>query len=319
MPFFERLTLPVVAAPMFLVTGPELVLASCRAGIIGAYPTLNCRSPEALERCLEGLTSALAKEPSAAPWAANLVVHSSNPRLPADLELVVRYRAPLVVTALGSPRSVVDAVHGYGGLVFADVASPLHARKAAAAGVDGLVLVCAGAGGHQGPLAMPAFVGEVRQFWEGPLVVAGTIANGAALRSAQLLGADLVYVGTPFIAAEESLASEEYKRMVTSSTAADIVLSAEFTGAPANYLRASLARLGHDPQQPASEKEMNASEALDAARPWKDLWSAGQAVGQVRHLEPVAAKVARLRDEYRAAVRAEHEDPWFRRYSEEAE
>lgn len=315
MPWFERLRLPVVSAPMFLVTGPALVLAACRAGIIGAVPTLNCRTADDLDRWFAEITKGLEETPKAAPWAANLMVHSTNQRLAADLELVVRYRAPLVITALGSPAQVVEAVHGYGGLVFADVATPVHARKAAAAGVDGLVLVCSGAGGHQGPLAMPAFVGEVRQFWNGPLMVAGTIANGAALRSAQVLGADLIYIGTPFIAAEESLASAEYKKMVSEASAADIVLSDSFTGAPANYLRPSIVQAGFDPANLGSKTQMNAKEAQNEARAWKHIWSAGQAVGQVRQIEPLARKVDRLEAEYRAAIAAERADPWFARYS----
>ena len=309
----ERLRVPVVCAPMFLVSGVELVVAACRAGIVGALPTLNARTPELLDQWCREIRARLDAQPSA-PWAINVVVHASNKRLEADLEVALRYRPDCVITALGSPKAVVDAAHAVGSLVFADVATPSHARKAMDAGVDGLVLVTAGAGGHQGPLAMPAFVGEVRQFWKGPLMVAGTIANGAALRSALTLGADLVYVGTPFIATPESLAADAYKEMVTASSAKDIMLSNAFTGAHANYLRPSIVAAGLDPDTLVPRGSIDASAVQNEVKAWKTIWAAGQAVGQVGAIEPVEVKVARFEREFREAIAWERKDPWSRKY-----
>lgn len=309
----ERLRLPVVCAPMFLVTGVDLVVAACRAGIVGALPTLNARTPEQLEAWCREIRAQLDAGP-AAPWAVNVVVHSSNVRLEQDLEIALRYRPDCVITALGSPRAVVESAHRAGSLVFADVATPTHARKAIEAGVDGLVLVTTGAGGHQGPLAMPAFVGEVRQFWTGPLMVAGTIANGAALRSALTLGADLVYIGTPFIATPESLASQPYKDLVATSSARDIILSNAFTGAHANYLRPSIVAAGLDPDALKPKGSIDAIAAQQEVKAWKTIWAAGQAVGQVTAVEPVAVKVARLEAEFRAAIAGERKDPWSRKF-----
>lgn len=210
----RNLRIPAIAAPMFLVSGPDMVIAASRAGMIGSFPTPNARTPEILDQWLGTITDALGADPQAAAWAANLVVHPSNDRLPADLDLVVRYEAPLVITALGSPSRVVDRVHGYGGLVFADVNSVGFARKAAMAGVDGLVLVASGAGGHTGQTAGFAFVEEVRRFWDGPIVLGGAISTGHAIRAAEILGADLAYLGTALIACRESMAADAYKQMV---------------------------------------------------------------------------------------------------------
>lgn len=286
---------------MFLVTGPDMVIAACRAGMIGAFPTPNARTGADLDQWLDRISGALADDSDAAAWAANLVVHPSNDRLAADLAAVIRHKAPLVITALGSPSRVVDAVHDYGGLVFADVNSVGFARKAAAAGVDGLVLVAAGAGGHTGMTAGFAFVEEVRQFWDGPIVLGGAISTGEAIRAAEVLGADLAYVGTALIAAQESLADDAYKQMIVAAGAEDIVPSKGITGVTANWLRASLVAAGYDPAAMPEDKKPNFENAQDDAKAWKNVWSAGQGVGAVRNIEPVAEVVRRLKREYDAA------------------
>jgi len=313
----EKLTLPVVAAPMFLVSGTALVEAACRAGVIGALPAANARSSAILDDELGLLTDALCRAPEAriAPWAVNLVVHRSNPRLQSDLAVCVRHRAPIVITALGGPREIVDEVHRYGGLVFADVNTPEYAAKAAASGVDGLVLVCAGAGGHTGQIAAPAFVASVREFFDGLIVVAGAISSGAAVRAMQLLGADLVHMGTRFIATDESMAVPEYKQMVVDSSSRDIICTNAITGAWANKLRPSLVRAGLDPDHlPPRRGGFDLSRGEEDVKAWKDLWSAGQGVGQVKAIEPVRAVVARLESEYRQTLDRELTDPWMARH-----
>jgi nitronate monooxygenase len=297
----RNLALPAIAAPMFLVSGPELVIAACRAGLIGSFPAPNARTSADLEDWISRVESALAQTPSAAPWAINLVVHPSNDRFPADLECVVRHKVPLVITALGSPARAVDAVHGYGGLVFADVNSVGFARKAADVGVDGLVLVAAGAGGHTGATAGFAFVEEVRRFWDGPVVLGGAISTGQAVRAAEVLGADLAYLGTSLIACEESLAAPGYKAMVVAASAEDIVPSKGITGVTANWLRQSLIAAGYDPANMPENKRVNFESAQDDAKAWKNVWSAGQGVGAVQAVEPLAQIVERLKSEYAAA------------------
>lgn len=297
-----NLALPAIAAPMFLVSGPEMVIAACRSGIIGAFPAPNARTSSDLEDWANRIESALDVDPNAAPWALNLVVHPSNERLPEDLACAVRHKVPLVITALGSPTRVIDAVHGYGGLVFADVNSVGFARKAAAAGVDGLVLVAAGAGGHTGATAGFAFVEEVRQFWDGPIVLGGAISTGQAIRAAEVLGADLAYLGTSLIACEESLAAPAYKDMVVTAGAEDIVPSKGITGVTANWLRQSLLAAGYNPARMPEDKQPNFENAQDDTKAWKNVWSAGQGVGAVRKVEPLADIVVRLRQEYDAAV-----------------
>lgn len=297
----RNLSLPAIGAPMFLISGPEMVIAQAKAGMIGSFPAPNARTPEILDNWMRQISEALANDPDAATWAANLVVHPSNDRLPADLDCVLRHRPPLVITALGSPARVVDAVHGYGGLVFADVNSVGFARKAAAAGVDGLVLVASGAGGHTGQTAGFAFVEEVRQFWSGPVVLGGAISTGQAVRAAEILGADLAYVGTALIACAESMAEQGYKEMVVASGSEDIVPSKGITGVTANWLRPSLVSAGYDPANMPEDKKPNFENAQDDAKAWKNVWSAGQGVGAVRTIEPVAQIVARLKSEYDAA------------------
>ena len=299
----RNLALPAIGAPMFLISGPEMVIAQAKAGMIGSFPTPNARTPEILDEWMQQISEALEGDADAATWAANLVVHPSNDRLPADLECVLRYRPPLVITALGSPSRIVDAVHGYGGLVFADVNSVGFARKAATTGVDGLVLVASGAGGHTGATAGFAFVDEVRQFWDGPIVLGGAISTGHAIRAAEILGADLAYVGTALIACAESMAEQGYKDMVVAAGAEDIVPSKGITGVTANWLRPSLITAGYDPAHMPEDKKPNFENAQDDAKAWKNVWSAGQGVGAVTAVEPMARIVARLKSEYDAACK----------------
>jgi nitronate monooxygenase len=300
--------LPLIAAPMFLVSGPDIVLAACAAGICGAFPAPNARSIEALEQWLLRVTSGRAALAAGVapvgPWALNLVTHSTYDRLGAELDLVDRFQPPLVITALGSPAPVVARVHAYGGLVIADVNSVALARKAAAAGVDGLALVCAGAGGHTGRISAFAFVPAVRRFFDGIVIVGGAIGTGGAIRAAELLGADLVYAGTPFIAASESLASDAYRDMVVRASLEDLVLSRALTGADAYYLRESIVAAGLDPDSLVGKDKVNWTNSQGQIKAWKDVWSAGQGVESVRAIEPVAAIVRRLEAEYAEAVRA---------------
>jgi len=293
----SRLRLPVFQAPMFLQSGPAMVIASCRAGIVGCFPSVNARSEADLAQWLEEITGAVSPTDDA-PWAINLMMHRSNSRRHADLELAVRYRAPLVITALGSPREAVDAVHGYGGLVFADVIDPRFAAKALEAGVDGLVLVAAGAGGHTGQIAGFAFVQEVRRFWDGPIVLGGGISTGRAVRAAEVLGADYAYLGTRFIASEESMADPDYKAMVVAASSGDIVCSDALTGVRANWLRQSLVRAGYDPDAMPSPGQIDVIAAAGDAKRWRDVWSAGQGVGAIDAVRPISAIVDDLARDY---------------------
>lgn len=313
----KHTVLPLIAAPMFLVSGPDLVMASCQAGVIGSFPAPNARTVEILDEWMARITTSLAASPHRpiAPWAINLVVHRTYQRQQAELDLVLKYQPPLVITALGSPRSVVDAIHSYGGLVFADVNSISYAKKAAEAGVDGLVLVCAGAGGHTGQVAPFAFIEAVRQFWDGYLVVAGTISRGRAIRAVQTLGADLAYMGTRFIATQESLVSDDYRHMLVDATVDDIVLSAAITGIPANFLKPSLRHAGYDPNNMAQGATINFDNPHGEAKAWRDIWSAGQGVGTIQHIQTVAELVSELQADYRDAVCRELQaDSWTTLY-----
>jgi nitronate monooxygenase len=304
----SRLTLPLICAPMFLVSGPDLVIAACRSGIIGAFPAPNARPVEILDawmtRVARELDDATRAEPGRriAPWSLNLVVHSSYARLKDELELVRRHRPPIVITALGNPARAVETVHAYGGLVFADVGNLVMARKAAQAGVDGLILVCAGAGGHTGSVSPFVFVHAVRQFFDGIIVLAGGLCTGAAIRAAEVAGADLADIGTLFIAARESLASDEYRQMVVDAGADDLVLTRAFTGANAYYLRRSIERSGLDPDNLSGKTSMDWSQSGRELKAWKDIWSAGQSVEAVQRVESTAGIVERLRREYREAL-----------------
>ena len=303
-----RLRLPVVAAPMFLVSGPELVLAACRAGIVGAFPTPNARPIEVLEdwmkQITQGLTRMQNEQPpeTIGPWCANLITHSSNTRLPEDLALIAKYQPPVVVTALGSPKPAIDVVHGYGGIVLADVINLTLARKAVAAGADGLACITAGAGGHTGFLSPFAFVSSVREFFDGLVVVGGGISDGWGVAGAIAAGADLVYMGTRFIPTLESMADPAYKQMLVDSTADDLVISASITGTPASWLKPSLKANGLDPDQlPSAPPRSYDSNQAMGAKKWRDVWAAGQGVGAIKAVESTAKVVNRLADEYAAA------------------
>jgi len=298
----DRLALPLVAAPMFLVSGPELVLAACRAGVIGAFPFPNGRTLADLRGWLELLSRELGD--ADAPYAANMIVHPTYARLDDELALLREFKPKIVVTALGGPIRVIEVVRNYGGLVFADVNGMAFARKAVAAGVDGLVLVSSGAGGHTGELSAFAFLQAVREFYDGPVVLAGCISTGAAVRAAEVMGADLAYAGTPFIAAQESRAVGAYKDMVVASTAADIMVTDAFTGARANMLIPAIRAAGHDPTALSSRPKIDIGDPQGDAKAWKDIWSAGQGVGAIKAIEPAAAIIERMAREYREAVGA---------------
>jgi nitronate monooxygenase len=294
-----RCALPAIVAPMFLVSGPQLVIAACKAGMPASFPTLNARPEAALEAWLDEISGELAACKDAPPWIPNLILHPSNPRAATDVEIVLRYQPEIVITALGKPATVAERVHRYGGLVFSDVNSVRFARIAAESGADGLVLVCAGAGGHTGFLSPFAFVSAVRQFFDGPLIVAGALMTGRDVRAVELMGADFGYMGTRFIATPESLASDAYRQILVDATPEDIVLSDKFTGVPANYLRPSIVAAGID----LATLDRRASVSIDQrdeSKAWRDIWSAGQGVGAITRIEPVAEVVARLRAEYAA-------------------
>jgi len=306
----DHLVLPVFVAPMFLVSGPDFVLASCKAGVLGSFPAPNTRTVEDLEDWLRRVSTEHEAARRAyphrkiAPWALNMVVHTTYARFDAELALAVKYRAPIVITALGSPKRVVDAVHSYGGLVFADVNSVGFAKKACETGIDGLILVSAGAGGHVGPLAGFAFLPEVRQFWDGPIVLAGAISNGRGVRAAEALGAEIAYLGTRFIAAKESLVPEAYRQMLIGAGAEDIVLTDAITGVKANFLAPSLTAAGYDVKNLQSLGKVDFSKN-DDKKAWKHVWAAGQGVAAVRGIETVAEIVEQLKQEYRAVIAEE--------------
>jgi nitronate monooxygenase len=301
------LRMPLFAAPMFLISGPKLVINACKSGVIGAFPTPNARTPEILDDWLTEIDAELGfgsnASASYAPYAANLVVHSTNKRFADDLAVVVSHRAPIVITALGSPARVVEPVHDYGGLVFADVNDVAYARKAAATGIDGLVLVCGGAGGHTGALNPFAFAAEVRKFWDGYIVLAGGISNGDAILACLAAGADFAYMGTSFIATEESLAEPEYKQMLIDCTAEDLLVTKAFTGAKASMMVPSIVKQGLDPEEIMGKTATMNYTGQDGAdvKPWKGIWGAGQGVGCINEVLPVAELVDQLAAEFERA------------------
>ncbi len=294
-----RLRLPVIGAPMFLVSGVELVVAQCQAGIVGTFPSLNARSTADYGEWLAQIAGRLDETPTAAPFGVNLIVHRSNRRLDADLAATVAARVPLVVTSLGAVREVVDAVHGYGGLVFHDVVNRRHAEKAVAAGIDGLVGIAAGAGGHAGTLNPFALLSELRAVFPGPIALAGCINAGREIAAARVAGADLAYVGTRFLATRESLATTAYKEMVLASRAQDIAYTAAVSGIPANFLVPSLRAAGIDPAARDTGRRLDLG---DDAKAWRDIWSAGQGVGGIDAILPGAELCARMEAEYRDAL-----------------
>lgn len=299
----RNLALPVIGAPMFIVSTPELVIAQCRSGVIGAFPALNARPPELLDEWLGQIKAALAADPQAAPFAVNQIIHQSNTRLEHDMALCVKHEVPLIITSLRAPGDIVPAVHAYGGLVFHDVISVRHAEKALEAGVDGLILVCAGAGGHAGTLSPFALVGEIRKFYDGPIALSGAIASGSAVLAAQAMGADFAYIGTRFIATEEANAPPAYKQALLDAAATDIVYTPYFTGVPGNYLKSSIVAAGLDPENlPLRDKTaMNFGGDTAGAKAWRDIWGAGQGVGGITAVEPVTTVIARMKEGYRAA------------------
>ncbi|MGE3475878.1 MAG: NAD(P)H-dependent flavin oxidoreductase [Rhodospirillaceae bacterium] len=303
--FRSRLRVPVVGAPMFLVSRPALVIAQCKAGVPGSFPTLNARPIEQLDAWLTEIAGALENDPKAAPYGANLIVHRTNTRLAQDIELVVKHKVPFVITSVGDPSEIVKHIHGYGGIVFHDVTTVRHARKAIQAGVDGLILVSAGAGGHAGTMSPFALVSEVRRIFAGTILLSGALSNGAQLKAAQLMGADLGYMGTRFIATKEASADDRYKEMIVQSTMADIMYTPYFSGVPANYLKHSITMRGLDPATVAGVRpgaNLGIDERPDEFKAWRDIWSAGHGVGTIDDIPSVEDLVARLKREYDAAA-----------------
>jgi nitronate monooxygenase len=306
-PLSAPLRLPVIGAPMFLVSGPDLVIAQCKAGVIGSFPSLNARPPEELDRWLTRIETELAEHTRAhpgariGPHAVNLVVNPANKRLEHDLDVCVAHKVPIVITSLSAPTVVAKRVHEYGGVVLHDVVKVRHAQKALEAGVDGLILVCAGAGGHAGTLSPFALVNEVRRFWSGPLVLSGAITNGSGILAAQAMGCDFAYIGTRFIASRESLAPDPYKKMIVDSNANDIVYTPLFSGVHGSYLGPSIRAAGLDPDNlPEAEKGSYRSRD-ERPKTWKEIWGAGQGVGNIDDAPPVGEIVDRMEREWNEA------------------
>jgi nitronate monooxygenase len=304
--FAGTLSAPIIAAPMFLVSGPDLVVETCRAGMVGTFPSLNQRTNEGYDQWLTEIQlrlTVIEKESGQkpAPFGVNIVVHKSNSRLQADLAATIKHKVPLIITSLGAAKEVVDAVHSSGGLVFHDVINMKHARKAAEAGVDGLIAVAAGAGGHAGILSPFAMVSEIRQFFDKTIILSGVMSDGHEVAAARVMGADFAYLGTRFIATHEAMAQQGFKEMIVESTSSDIVYTPAISGVSANFMRASIANAGRDPDN----LTVDANSALHLegeAKVWKDIWSAGQGVGGIHDIPSVAELCARLTAEYRGAI-----------------
>jgi nitronate monooxygenase len=311
-PLFDKLRLPAVGAPQFIIANPELVLAQCKAGIVGAFPALNARPQELLDDWLYRIKDELAAYDEAnpgapaAPYAVNQIVHKTNARLDHDVEMCVKHKVPIVITSLGARPEVNEAIHSYGGIVLHDIINVTFAKKALEKGADGLIAVCAGAGGHAGALSPFALISEIREFFDGPLLVSGAIATGRGILAAQAMGADLAYMGSAFIATTEANAPQGYKQMIVDSSAGDIVYSNLFTGVLGNYLKGSIVAAGMDPdnlpQSDPSKMNFGGGEG-SKAKAWKEIWGAGQGVGGVHEIMPTADLVARLKREYDEAKR----------------
>ena len=305
----KNLRLPVVAAPLFIISHPPLVLAQCKAGVVGSFPALNARPEAQLDEWLAEVTEDLAahdeKNPDrpAAPFAVNQIVHKSNGRLEHDLGMCVKYKVPIVISSLGAVEEVNQAVHSYGGIVLHDIIHDRHARNAIKKGADGLIAVAVGAGGHAGTLSPFALVQEIRQWFDGPLLLSGAIANGGAILAAEAMGADMAYIGSPFIATTEARATDEYKKMIVESKAADIVYSNLFTGVHGNYLKGSVRNAGMDPDNLPVSDPSKMNFGGDKSKAWKHIWGCGQGIGAVSEVVPAAALVDRLAGEYEAAKR----------------
>lgn len=295
-----RLSLPLIGSPMFIISQPELVIAQCRAGIVGAFPSLNARPSGVFESWLQRLQAELTDKD--APFAVNLIVHKTNPRLEEDLALCVKYRVPIIITSLGAQEKVNEAIHSYGGIVLHDIINDRFARKAIEKGADGLIAVAAGAGGHAGTLSPFALVQEIRQWFDGPLALSGSIATGRAIAAARMMGADLAYMGSPFIATSEANADAAYKQMIVDSHADDIVYSDVFTGVHGNYLRPSIVAAGMDPDALPQAADMDFASAMTDKKAWRDVWGCGQGIGAVTKVQPAGAFIAGLKAEYEAAV-----------------
>ncbi len=305
----DRLRLPVVASPLFIISHPDLTLAQCKAGIVGSFPALNARPESQLDEWLAQITEELVAHDAAnpgrpsAPFAVNQIVHTSNRRLEHDLMMCVKYKVPIVISSLGAVPEVNAAVHSYGGIVLHDIINNRHANSAIRKGADGLIAVATGAGGHAGTMSPFALVQEIRQWFDGPLLLAGAIATGGGILAAQAMGADMAYIGSPFIATHEARASDGYKQMIVDSNAADIIYSNYFTGIHGNYLKGSIAAMGMDPNAlpEADPSKMDFEKATTGAKAWKEIWGAGQGVGAVKTVSSVAQLVDRLDGEYRQA------------------
>jgi len=304
----QNLSLPVIASPMFIASGPALVAAQCKAGIVGSFPALNARPAELLDTWLTDLQAELdayrAANPGAkvGPIAVNQIVHQSNDRLAHDVEMCVKHRVPIIISSLRAPpKEMMDAIHSYGGIVLHDVISIRHAHKALEAGVDGLILVAAGAGGHAGALSPFALVGEVRKFFNGPVALSGAIASGDAILAAQAMGADFAYIGSRWLATRESNVSDDYRNAIVESAAADVVYTNLFTGVHGNYLKKSIVNAGLDPDALPESDKSKMSFGSGSAKAWRDIWGAGQGVGLMDDVPTVAEMVARLTAEYNAA------------------
>lgn len=303
----DGLSLPAVAAPLFIISHPPLVIEQCKAGVIGSFPALNARPAEQLDEWLSEITETLASysaanpDKPAAPFAVNQIVHKSNDRLEHDLEMCVKYKVPIVITSLGARPEVNDAIHSYGGIVLHDIINNRFAHKAIEKGADGLIAVAAGAGGHAGTLSPIALIQEIREWFDGPLLLSGSIATGHAVLAAQAMGADMGYVGSAFIATKEARAVDTYKNMIASSTADDIVYSNLFTGVHGNYLRGSIEAAGMDPNNLPESDPSAMSFGSDTTKAWKDIWGSGQGIGAVKEVALTADLVARLAREYKEA------------------
>tara|TARA_B100000700_G_scaffold205217_1_gene225656 strand:+ start:180 stop:1154 length:975 start_codon:yes stop_codon:yes gene_type:complete len=308
----ENISMPVIGAPLFLISGPDLVIAQCKAGIIGSFPALNARPQHVLEEWIIRIKTELAEykeqnpEAKVAPFAVNQICHGSNDRLMDDMETCVKHEVPIIITSLRPPAEVVEAAHSYGGLVFHDVISVRHAKKAAEQGVDGLILVCAGAGGHAGALSPFALLREVKEWFDGTVILSGSIGDGYSVASSLALGADFAYMGTRFIATEEANADQEYKKMLEESVASDIVYSSLFTGVLGNYLKPSISNAGLDPDNlpEADKSSMNfGSGGNTDSKAWKDIWGSGQGIGRIVDSPNVSELVGRLKEEYLESVK----------------
>ena len=312
--FKNRLSIPVIGSPLFIISGPELVIAQCKAGVVGSFPALNARPAALLDEWLSQIQQELAAHDKAhpdrlsAPFAVNQIVHKSNNRLEQDLALCEKHKVPLMITSLGAREELNQAAHGWGGIVFHDVINQRFAHKAIEKGADGLVLVSAGAGGHAGEISPLAFVAETRKWFSGPIALSGAIANGRAIRAARVLGADFAYIGSAFIATKEANAVPGYKDMITASTAEDIVYSNLFTGVHGNYLKPSIVAAGMDPnnlpESDATKMNFGTDASGERAKPkaWKEIWGSGQGVGSIDAVVPVAELVARFKKEYDEAI-----------------